>query len=295
MPFPFPPPSEFAELIRLAVREDLGDAGDVTSALTVPADLVGVGTLYQKQTGVVAGLPIVAHVCRAVDERLGVDAIVAEGSFAIAPPKRAVATIRGPMRSLLSAERTLLNFVQRMSGVATLTRRYVDAVAGTRAQILDTRKTLPGWRALDKYAVRAGGGANHRVGLFDMVLVKDNHVAQLGSGAWADKLSALVARSRAENPSLPIEVEVDTVEQFERVLAMPGVDVVLLDNMDAAGMRRCVDRRDAAVARVQLEASGGITLDTVAAAARSGVDRISVGALTHSAPALDLSLDLDVA
>ena len=291
---PFPPPAAYADLIRLAVAEDLGDAGDVTSLLTVPADLDGVATVYQKQAGVVAGLPIVLAVCAAFDPQLRVELLADEGSYDAGAPKRAVARVRGPMRSLLAAERTMLNFLQRLGGVATLTRRYVELARGTEAQILDTRKTLPGWRALDKYAVRAGGGQNHRTGLFDMVLVKDNHVAQLG-GTWAERLATFVARSRRERPTLPIEVEVDTLAQFEQVLRMTGVDVVLLDNLGVDAMRGCVAARDAAGlrGRVQLEASGGINLQTVRAIAETGVDRISVGALTHSAPALDLSLDLE--
>lgn len=300
---PFPPLASFIELIRLAQREDLGD-GDVTSALTVPEDLIGVGTLYQKAVGVVCGLPIVEHVCRLFDERLRVEMIpgfhfeVIEGRFSdhkLTPLLR----LRGPMRSLLAAERTLLNFVQRTSGIATLTNRYVKRVENTRAKIHDTRKTLPGYRSLDKYAVLAGGGANHRIGLFDMVLVKDNHLAQLANQAdrreWYARLEALVARSKRENPSLPIEIEVVDFAGFERVLVMKGVDIILLDNMDCPTMKRCVQARDAAGARdrVQLEASGGVTLETVHDIALTGVERISVGALTHSVTALDISLEIE--
>lgn len=300
---PFPPLASFIDLIRLAHREDLGD-GDVTSALTVPEDLVGVGTLYQKAVGVVCGLPIVEHVCRIFDERLRVEMIpgfhfeVIEGRFSdhkLTPLLR----IRGPMRSLLAAERTLLNFVQRTSGIATLTNRYVKRVENTRAKIFDTRKTLPGYRSLDKYAVLAGGGANHRIGLFDMVLVKDNHLAQLANHAdrreWYTQLEALVAQSKRSNPSLPIEIEVVDFAGFERVLAMKGVDIILLDNMDCPTMKRCVQTRDAAGARdrIQLEASGGVTLETVHDIALTGVERISVGALTHSVTALDISLEIE--
>jgi nicotinate-nucleotide pyrophosphorylase (carboxylating) len=290
----FPTTDSFSTLIELAKREDLG-TGDVTVALTVPADMIGVGTLYQKSPGVAAGLPIVSHVCRAFDPKLTVDAgwEPHEGRFSdgkLAP----LMTIRGPMRSLLSAERTLLNFVQRMSGIATATHTYVEKVAGTRAKILDTRKTLPGFRALDKYAVLAGGGHNHRIGLYDMVLVKDNHLAQLGLDGWADRLEGFVAASRATNPSLPVEVEVVDEQQFARVLAMAGVDIILLDNMSVEMMRRCVERRDESKSRVQLEASGGVTLKTVGEIARTGVDRISVGALTHSVMAMDISLEVTV-
>ena len=197
------------------------------------------------------------------------------------------------MRSILTAERTLLNFVQRMSGIATATRKYVDTVAGTRAKILDTRKTLPGFRALDKYAVRAGGGHNHRIGLYDMVLVKDNHLAQLGLDGWAERLHGFIRSSRSRRPDLPIEVEVDDEAQFAKVLAMSGIDIVLLDNMSPAMMARCVAARDAAKSSTQLEASGGITLETIGAVAATGVDRISIGALTHSVTALDLSLEVE--
>jgi nicotinate-nucleotide pyrophosphorylase (carboxylating) len=288
----FPPLDSFATLIDLAKREDLG-TGDVTVALTVPADMTGVGTLYQKSPGVAAGLPIVEHVCRAFDERLTVDAGWYDREGRFGDGKQAtLMSIRGPMRSLLSAERTLLNFVQRMSGIATATRAYVDRVAGTRAKILDTRKTLPGFRALDKYAVRAGGGHNHRIGLYDMVLVKDNHLAQLGLDGWAERLEGFIRASRATNPSLPVEVEVVDENQFARMIAMKGVDIILLDNMSLEMMRRCVERRDAARSSVLLEASGGVTLATVSPIAETGVDRISVGALTHSVMTMDISLEV---
>ena len=288
----FPDIAEISTLIDLAKREDVGD-GDVTVELTVPADLMGVATLYQKSPGVVAGLPIVEHVCRAFDPSIVVDAGWQEREGRVGDGRLTpLMSIRGPMRSLLTAERTLLNFVQRTSGIATATRAYVDRVAGTRARVLDTRKTLPGFRALDKYAVRVGGGHNHRVGLYDMVLVKDNHLAQLGLDGWGERLEGFIRASRSRRPELPIEVEVVDEAQFERVLPMP-VDIVLLDNMSPQTMARCVARRDAAASRVQLEASGGITLATIAEVARSGVDRISIGALTHSVVALDISLEVE--
>ncbi len=299
----FPAASTFDALIRAAVAEDLGSdvrRGDVTSLLTVPADQIGVGTLFQKSPGVVAGLPIVEFVCQAFDPKLNVEFIPGfhlnqiEGRFSqgkMTPLLR----IRGPMRSVLAAERTVLNFLQHLSGVASLTRKFVDKVAGTSAQIVDTRKTLPGYRALDKYAVRVGGGANHRIGLFDMVLVKDNHLAQLPSTTWSASLTRLIAQSKAQSPTLPIQIEAASFEQFEKIIAMAGVDLVLLDNMDCATMRRCVEHRNQRGRQsVGLEASGNVNLDTVAEIARTGVDRISVGALTHSAPALDISMEIEV-
>ena len=194
--------------------------------------------------------------------------------------------IEGPSRALLTAERVALNFMQRLSGTATLTRRFVEAVAGTRARILDTRKTTPGLRALEKAAVVAGGGANHRFGLYDMVMVKDNHLA---AGTPPDHLPAAIRRFRDENPGLRVELEADTLEQVRRFLTFTGVDVVLLDNMSCAQMTAAVAL---GAGRVQFEASGGISLATVADIAATGVDFISVGALTHSAPAIDFSLEL---
>ena len=296
----FPALEEVRDLIQLAKREDLAEAGDVTSRLLVPEGAVGVGTLVQKEVGIACGLPIVEMVCRAYDERLRVELIpgfhmeIIEGRFSdarTAPLLR----LRGPLRSLLSAERVILNFLQHLSGVATQTQRYVRRVEGTGAKIYDTRKTLPGLRALDKYAVRAGGGHNHRTGLFDAVLIKDNHLAGLATRDLAGFLSDVVARSRAEAPSRPIEVEVTTLEQLREVLKVEGIDIVMLDNMDCPKMEAAVDLRNksARKGKLALEASGGVTLETVRSIAQSGVDRISVGAITHSAPALDISLEIE--
>jgi nicotinate-nucleotide pyrophosphorylase (carboxylating) len=242
--FPFPSLDEIKDLIQLARREDLGVSGDdVTSRLLVAADAVGVGTLLQKSVGITCGLPIVEHVCRAYDERLRVELIpgfhmeLIEGRFsdaAVTPLLR----IRGPVRSLLSAERIVLNFLQRMSGVATLTNRFARRVEGTRAKIYDTRKTIPAWRALDKYAVRCGGGFNHRVGLYDGLLVKDNHVAAMPLRELSGFLSGIVSRSRGEDAKRLVEVEVDTLEQLQEVLKVDGIDVILLDNMDCPACNR---------------------------------------------------------
>ena len=196
--------------------------------------------------------------------------------------------LRGRAAPILTGERTALNFLQRLSGVASLTRQFVDAVAGLPVKILDTRKTTPGWRRLEKYAVRMGGGTNHRIGLFDMVLIKDNHLAALKPRETAIKQA--VESARSEFPTLPVEVEVDSLEQLDQALAVRP-DIVLLDNMPPERMREAVARRNAAAPEVKLEASGGVNLQTVRAIAETGVDRISVGALTHSAKALDIALD----
>ena len=297
--YPFPPIDEIKDLIQLARREDLGARNDdVTSRLLVGEDDVGVGTLLQKSVGVACGLPIVEHVCRAYDERLRVELIpgfhmeIIEGRFsdaAVTPLLR----IRGPVRSLLSAERVVLNFLQRMSGVATLTHRFARRTEGTKAKIYDTRKTIPGWRALDKYAVRCGGGFNHRVGLYDGLLVKDNHVAAVPVRQLSDFLARIVSRSRAEDPRRLVEVEVDTLEQLAELLKVDGIDVILLDNMDCPRMQTAVEMRDRAQKKVELEASGGVTIETARSIALTGVDRIAVGAVTHSAPALDIGLDIE--
>ena len=296
----FPALDEVRELIQLAKREDLGGGGDVTSRLLVPEDTVGVGTLVQKEVGIACGLPMVEMICRAYDERLRVELIpgfhleIIEGRFSDARTTPLL-RVRGPLRSLLSAERVILNFLQHLSGVATQTQRFVKRVDGTGAKIFDTRKTMPGFRALDKYAVRAGGGHNHRTGLFDAVLVKDNHLANVGTRDLAAFLSDVVARSRTEDASRTIEVEVTSLEQLREVLRVDGVDVVMLDNMDCPRMETAVDLRNKSgrKGKLALEASGGVTLETVRSIALVGVDRISVGAITHSAPAMDISLEIE--
>lgn len=298
----FPNFEEIKELIHLARKEDLGPANDdCTSRLTIREDAVGVGTLVQKDVGICCGLPIVEMICRVYDERLRVEQIpgfhmeIIEGRFSdqrVTPLVR----IRGPVRSLLAAERVILNFLQHMSGVATQTNRFVRRVQSTGAKIYDTRKTLPGFRALDKYAVRAGGGENHRTGLFDALLIKDNHIAGIGTRELADRLRAIVTASRTERQGRVIEVEVDSLDQLREVLKVDGVDIILLDNMDCPRMLMAVEARDAAgkKGKIQLEASGGVTLETVRSIAETGVERISVGAITHSSPALDIGLDIEV-
>jgi nicotinate-nucleotide pyrophosphorylase (carboxylating) len=274
-------------LIDLALAEDLDDAGDVTSLATIPADTPGRAAFVARTAGVVAGLPVAALVLEAVDPQIAFTPLAADGA-AVTPGTR-LATVAGPMRSILTAERTALNFLQRLSGVATLTRRYVEvAAAGGRGRVLDTRKTTPGWRLLEKYAVRQGGGHNHRLGLYDGLLIKDNHLAALGGGPPA--IQTAIATARQQFPDLPVEVEVDTAEQFDAALANRP-DLILLDNMPPDLMRQCAAWRDATAPGVQLEASGGVNLTTITGIAATGVDRISVGALTHSATALDIALD----
>jgi len=261
-----------------ALAEDLGD-GDVTTEATVDVDATGSAELVVKEPGVVCGLAVAEAVFRAVDSELRFERLVEEGASVAAGT--AVARVVGAERAILTGERTALNFLARLSGIATLTRRYVDAVEGTGAAILDTRKTTPGLRALEKHAVATGGGRNHRFGLDDGVLVKDNHLRAAGSVACA------VERLRAVTP-LPIEVECDTLEQVSEALAA-GAEAILLDNMSPDQLRSAV-----ALARghARLEASGGVTLENVRAVAETGVDEISVGALTHSARSLDVSLEL---
>lgn len=272
---------EIESIISRALAEDIGP-GDVTSAWILSSDLRLRGTVIAKAPGIVAGLEVAQMVFRAVDDRVQFAGLVTEGS-AVARGD-VLARLEGPGMSILSAERVALNFLQRMSGIATLTHRFVEAVHGTHTVILDTRKTAPGLRVLDKMAVRLGGGQNHRFGLHDMVLIKDNHIAAAGS------ITAAVQRVRAANRAgLPVEVEVKNVAELREALEL-AVDRILLDNMDPQEMRQAVAL---SAGRATLEASGGITLSNIAAVAGSGVDYISVGALTHSVQALDISLDVE--
>ena len=268
-------------LVHLALAEDLGVFGDRTSRALIPPEQHGQAAFVARTTGVVAGLPAAAMVCEILKFTPKIEDGVAVERGTV------LATVAGSLRNILAAERTALNFLQRLSGIATITRRYIEAVIGYPAQILDTRKTTPGWRLLEKYAVRMGGGTNHRLGLHDGILIKDNHLAGLGGDV---QLAVTMARSAAGNDHLPVEVEVDTLEQLKEALAARA-DIVLLDNMPPEMMRTAVELRNAIALETKLEASGGVSLATVRAIAATGVDRISVGALTHSAPALDISLD----
>lgn len=268
-------------LIQRALDEDAGDKGDVTTLATIPADLRQTGVLLAKATGVVAGISVARQSFLQVDPTVEFTPLVDEG--AQVSPGQQIARVTGAARALLTGERIALNFLQRMSGIATATSRYVAAVAGTRARILDTRKTAPGLRLLDKWAVVLGGGYNHRIGLYDMAMIKDNHIAAAGG------ISAAVQRVRRQwGQSLPVEVEVSNLEQLHEVLALE-VDQIMLDNMTPAAMSEAVQ---IVAGRVPLEASGNVSLETVAAIAATGVDYISVGKLTHSVEALDISFKL---
>ena len=277
---------EISDLIDAALSEDLG-MGDPTTDTLIAPDLTASAALVSRESGVLAGIEIAAIVFDRVDPSLTVAALAADGDW-IAPGDKAL-SVSGSVASILKAERTAVNFLQRLSGVATLTSRYVDAVKSHRAQIVDTRKTTPGLRKLEKYAITMGGGRNHRQNLADGILIKDNHIEALalqGLGIGDVVRKALAGASH----TIKVEIEVDTLEQLQEVLDA-GADLVLLDNMSAEQMRQAVKIADG---RAILEASGGITLETVAEVAATGVDIISVGALTHSATALDFGLDMTI-
>jgi nicotinate-nucleotide pyrophosphorylase (carboxylating) len=267
-------------LIKLALEEDFGEQGDLTSLATLTDGMIIRGTVTAKQDGVIAGLPAVEMVYAAIDAGVAINTLVSDGDSV--QPGDIVCEVSGNARSVLAGERTALNFLQRMSGIATMTRRFVEAIKGTGATILDTRKTHPGWRELDKYAVRMGDGENHRMGLYDMVLIKDNHIDAAGS------ISAAVTAVRDMGLQVPVIVEVKDLTELSEALTL-NLDRILLDNMDHDQMRQAVELT---AGKVPLEASGNIRLNNVRAVAETGVDFISVGALTHSAPVLDLSMRL---
>lgn len=270
-------------LIQLALEEDLATRGDATSNSLIEPDVPGHAVLVTRHPGVMAGGDIAEQVFHAVDERINTEIKIADGepfdTGAI------LMTIDGPVRSILTAERTALNFIQRFVGIASYTRQYVELVAHTKAKVLDTRKTLPGYRLLDKHAVKCGGGTNHRMGLYDQVMIKDNHVMFWTKG---NSIADAVIEARKQNPDLVIEAEADTVDQV-RDLVHAKPDVILLDNMSLDELRTCVGICDGIC---KTEASGGVTLQTLKEIAETGVDAISVGALTHSVTAADISLDL---
>ena len=275
------------QLIEMALSEDFG-SGDVTSEYFVPADLQAKAILTPRSKGVLSGVEVAAQVFRKVDPSLKIEVYLHDGECVA--PGAVVMLIEGRARSILGAERSALNFIQRLSGVATLTRKYVKIVSHTSARILDTRKTTPGYRLLEKAAVAHGGGTNHRMGLYDRAMVKDNH---LMTGGNVEHLQACIHRIKEEKPEVEIQLEVDNLDQFRDFLQLKGVDYILLDNMTPDVLRHAVTMRGDGEAPL-LEASGGVNFETVAAIAESGVDFVSIGTLTHSAPSLDLGLDFAV-
>lgn len=276
----------FREAVRAALKEDLG-AGDATTESTIPADAQAVANMVAREPLVVAGLALARMAFEERGPTLKFERAIEDGAYL--KKGDVLLSIRGSARAILEAERVALNFVQRLSGIATLTRKFADAVKESKAKILDTRKTLPGWRKLEKYAVKCGGGVNHRFGLDDMVLIKDNHLAVLKRTS-TDPVGVAVMSARAKYPKLKIEVEADTLEQVALAVDA-GADIVLLDNMDYETLQRAVGM---VAGKVQTEASGGVTLETVARIAATGVDFISVGAITHSARAVDIALDFEI-
>ena len=283
-PDAFLSPLEIDAAVTRALAEDLGRAGDVTSTATVPEGTRARAIVVARRAGTIAGLPLVEAALRKLDPAAVLTAHARDGAAVAA--KTALMTIEGDARAVLAAERTALNFLGHLSGIATATAGFVERIKHTRARVCCTRKTTPGLRALQKYAVRCGGGFNHRFGLDDAILIKDNHIAVAGG------ISAVLRRAKAVAGHLvKIEIEVDTLDQLREVLTAGGADVALLDNMDAATMRKAVEM---VAGRLVLEASGGITLDTAAAVAETGVDYLSSGAITHSSPNLDVAVDIEM-
>jgi len=278
-------------IIQMAIEEDLGQ-GDTTSELLFKDDTMAKANIISREEIVVCGMPVVKEILANYDKRLKLKVHVNDGESAHIGRK--IAAIEGPLRSMLTAERVMLNFLQRLSGIATTTRKYVRAIQGTKAKIYDTRKTMPGWRILEKYAVRCGGGYNHRLGLYDGILIKDNHLAQLGRN-FQPKLRKIVCEARKVKGIKFVAVEVDHVDdQLNYVLEIPDIDIVLLDNMGQWQLKHAVEMRNEMCGKNKkplLEASGNITLSNVSAIAQCGVDRIAVGAITHSAAAVDIGMD----
>ena len=276
-------------LIDLAVEEDFGK-GDPTSLVTIPKNATTKTTIVSREEIFISGMDVIPEILKRYDERLKLKVLKNDGQHAGVTDKLGVIT--GPLRSMLSAERVVLNFLQRLCGIATTTRKYVVAVKGTKAKIYDTRKTVPGWRELEKYAVRCGGGFNHRYNLGDAVMIKDNHFAELGN-SFAVKLKKIVNKAHKIDGVKFVSIEVDHVDhQLDKVLKIPGVDMILLDNMGQWQLKHAVEMRNKMCGKYPLlEASGGITLNNVRQVARCGVDRISVGAITHGAISVDIGLD----
>ncbi len=277
---------EVNQLISLALREDLMDRGDVTSNYFVPSETNAKALVKVKDSGVIAGLKIAEAVCNAVDPQIEVTHLMKDG--VAVKHGSYVMEWNGKARSILTAERTALNFLQRLSGIASKTSFFVQLVSHTQCKVLDTRKTTPGWRSLEKMAVLSGGGKNHRMGLYDRAMVKDNHLVAENS---LDYIQTGIDALQKDHPSVEIELEADTLEQVKNFLTLKGVHYILLDNMSLDQMSEAISMRDDAKSTVKLEASGGVNLSTVKEIAETGVDFVSVGALTHSAVALDISLE----
>jgi nicotinate-nucleotide pyrophosphorylase (carboxylating) len=285
------------DIVQLAIKEDIGD-GDITSKIFIPDGSESEGMLVAKEAGIVAGLPVAGYVLSQIDENLIFTSNIEDGSMV--RKGTILGSVKGLTLSLLSAERMVLNFLQRLSGIATSTNMFAERIKGYRTQIMDTRKTAPGWRYLEKYAVRAGGGINHRMGLYDQILIKDNHLKAMGTEKENDTISRLVKKAREQiKNGTPIEVEVEDLCQIREVMDA-GVDIILFDNMEPSKIREAVEMvkefensRDAGNGRAILtEASGNITIENVEEYADAGVDRISVGAITHSVRVLDISFDI---
>jgi len=278
-------------LIQMAIEEDLGQ-GDLTSELFIRDNTISRANIISREEIVVCGMDVVREILKYYDKQLKLKVISNDGERVHIGGK--IASIEGPLCSMLTAERVMLNFLQKLSGIATTTHKYVQAVEGTSAKIYDTRKTTPGWRIAEKYAVRCGGGYNHRLGLYDGILIKDNHLAQLGPN-FAPKLAKKVANARTVKGVKFVAVEVDHVDnQLNHVLKIPGIDIVLLDNMGQWQLKHAVDMKRSMYGKNEkplLEASGNITLNNVSAIAQCGIDRLAIGAITHSATAVDIGLD----
>jgi nicotinate-nucleotide pyrophosphorylase (carboxylating) len=282
---------EIRPLLKLAIDEDLG-LGDMTSELLFGDNVRDEADIISREEIVVCGMNVIKELLRMYDRRIKLEVLVKDGQHAYVGCR--LATLNGSLRSILTAERVVLNFLQRLCGIATTTRKYVRAVQGTKAKIYDTRKTMPGWRALEKYAVRCGGGHNHRLGLYDGILIKDNHLAQLGRN-FLPKLKKIIEEARKLKHAKFVAVEVDHVDdQLNYVLEIQGIDIVLLDNMGQWQLKHAVEMRNKMCGKSKkplLEASGNVTLANVSAIAQCGVDRIAVGAITHSATAVDIGVD----
>lgn len=278
---------DYSELVDLAIREDIGN-GDITSqAVNLPEESF-MGVFTSREEGVLAGVDLLPYILKKISPQSKIKVLLKDGAKLKRGSK--IAIIKGPTAGVLMAERIILNFLQRLSGIATITQQYVKKIEGTKCQILDTRKTTPGWRVLEKYAVLCGGGVNHRIGLYDMVMIKDNHIASLSKFSSTPIREGVTRARQAINKNIKIIVEVDTLIQMVEALSI-APDVILLDNMDIQKLKKAVQLRNKTMPKILLEASGGVNLKTVQKIAKTGVDRISIGALTHSVKALDIGLD----